>query len=110
MSEMEALIQEGVEKFKKAIAENPAYKKELQGWKRRVLIDAGEEKYHFLVEDGEIKEMGTGEIEADITVTAEPEIFIGLLKKEISPMKAIAKKQLKINASLSDMLKLRKFF
>ena len=36
--------------------------------------------------------------------------IIGILDGEISPMKAYAKKQIKLKASLTDLIKMRKFF
>jgi len=111
MTELEEKLLGAVEKFKAKIAEKPDYKKELEGWKRSVLIDSGEEKYHFLIEDAQVKDFQAGPMEmADIKIFSDNQTLIGLLDGEISPMKAYAKKQLQLKASLSDVLKIRKFF
>ena len=110
-SELKTLLDGLVEKYENTLRDNPEYRKELEGLKRTVLIDAGEEKYHFTLENGELKDYGEGDLEgADITISAPPEVFIALIKGELSPMRAMAKKMVHIKASLSDLLRFRKFF
>ncbi|MCK4718822.1 MAG: SCP2 sterol-binding domain-containing protein [Thermoplasmata archaeon] len=111
MTELEEKILTAIEKFRMKIDEKPEYKEELMGWTRMVLIDAGEEKYHFIVDNAEVKGFGAGDAEeAEIAIIADASTMIELLNGDISPMKAYAKKQIKLKAAISDVLKIRKFF
>ena len=47
---------------------------------------------------------------ADLVVTANSEILIGLINREISPIKAYMSGDLKVKASLTDMLLLKRLF
>ncbi|MDG6219860.1 MAG: SCP2 sterol-binding domain-containing protein [Candidatus Thermoplasmatota archaeon] len=111
MTELEDKLLAAINKYRKKIEEKPEYKEELAGWTRTVLVDAGEEKYHFTIDNAEVKDFAHGPMdEAEIKLISDAPILIGLLDGEISPMKAYAKKQIKIKASLSDLMKIRKFF
>ena len=54
--------------------------------------------------------VSTENTEADLVVTANAKTFIGLISKEISPIKAYMSGDLKVKASLTDMLLLKKLF
>ncbi len=47
---------------------------------------------------------------ADLVVTADSEVLIGLINREISPIKAYMTGELKVKASLTDMLLLKRLF
>lgn len=111
MTELEEKLLAAIDKFKTKIEEKPEYKAELEGWTRSVLIDAGDEKYNFSIDNAEVKDFQAGDMEgADIALVSDTKTFIGLLDGEISPMKAYAKKQIQLKAPLADLLKMRKFF
>ena len=52
----------------------------------------------------------TEENSADLVVTASAEILEALISKTMSPIKAYMKGDLKVKASLTDMLLLKKLF
>ena len=52
----------------------------------------------------------TDETGADLTVTASSEILGALISKTMSPIKAYMKGDLKVKASLTDMLLLKRLF
>ena len=111
MTELEDKLLKAIEKFENKIQEKPDYREELEDWTKTVLIDAGEEKYHFTIDNAVIKDFGHGSSDsADIFVLADNSVLVDILDGTLNPMKAYAKKQIKIKASFSDLLKIRKFF
>ncbi len=112
MGELEDLLNQNIEKFRKKIAEDEKIKKELEGVTRSVNIDViDKEGFSFVLDNGDIKDFKTGKLDgADINVTATEEDFVALFKGELKPMRAWATKRLKVKASLEDILKVRKFF
>ena len=52
----------------------------------------------------------TDNTDADLVVTANSEVLIGLINREISPIKAYMSGDLKVKASLTDMLLLKRLF
>ncbi len=112
MGELEDLLNQNIEKFRKKIAEDEKIKKELEGVTRSVNIDViDKEGFSFVLDNGDIKDFKHGILdETDINVTATEEDFVALFKGELKPMRAWATKRLKIKASLEDILKVRKFF
>ena len=50
------------------------------------------------------------ETSKDLVVTATSEVLIALINKEMSPIKAYMTGELKVKASLTDMLLLKKLF
>ncbi len=52
----------------------------------------------------------TENTDADLVVTANSEVLTGLINREISPIKAYMSGDLKVKASLTDMLLLKRLF
>ena len=52
----------------------------------------------------------TDNTDADLVVTANSEVLIGLINREISPIKAYMSGDLKVKASLTDMLLIKRLF
>ena len=48
--------------------------------------------------------------DADVIVKASADTLLALLKRELSPIKAYTKGELKVKASFRDLLMLKKFF
>lgn len=112
MGELDGLLNEAIEKFRKKIQEDEKIRKELEGTTRTINIFVLEKDgYSFMLDGPEIKDFKAGTIEeADIKITATEEDFVLLFKGELKPMKAWATKRLKVKASLDDLMRLRKFF
>ncbi|MEM2943285.1 MAG: SCP2 sterol-binding domain-containing protein [Methanomassiliicoccales archaeon] len=102
------LLNETVSKFNKKILEDEKLRQELVGIKKRVLIDLGEEKYNFMLENCMISQVIEGEIpEPDITVISDPVTFEGVLTRKIKPMKAWALRKIVFKGSIEDLMHLR---
>lgn len=112
MDELEKLFQGAMEKFTAKIAEDENLKNELAGISRTVNIDVhGLDGLSFTLDNGEIKEFKVGKLdEVDIMISASKEDFIALFNGELKTMKAWATKRLTFEASIEDIMRLRKMF
>lgn len=99
-----------VDRFNRHTARNPGIKSELNGLHRTIAIrltDAGQ--YAVELKDGELTSLRTGPTgHADVTITTDQATFLGLIRKEIGPMKALVTRKLKIDGSLEDKLLFRR--
>lgn len=99
-----------VDRFNRHTEQNPAIRTELAGMSRTIAIrltDAG----HYAVDlkDGVLSGLRTGAPgRADVTITTDEATFLGLVRKEIGPMKALVTRKLAIEGSLEDKLLFRK--
>jgi putative sterol carrier protein len=110
MDELEGYIKNAIEKFKAKIAEDEGLRKELEGITRRVNVDTTDNMgFSFVLDNKEIKDFKRGKLEsAEITLHATTQDFKLLFTGELKPMKAWATKRLKFDASLDDVLRLKK--
>lgn len=105
------MLQGLIERFNERARNDARLREEIAGMDRTIQIEAGEESYHFRLRDGQISDLSRGRApNPDVRVTADRATLLGLLRREIPPMKALATGRLKIKASLEDMLRLRKLF
>ena len=114
MDELEGLLDTAFEKFRVKIEEDKDLKDELADITRSVHVDViDEEGFSFLLENGDVNDFkrGMGAIaEPDIKITATKDDFKALFSGELKPMKAWATKRLKVKASISDLMKIKKMF
>ena len=84
----------------------------IEGKNRTICICVSDgENYASKLEDLRIKDfVKTDNTDADLVVTANSEVLIGLINREISPIKAYMSGDLKVKASLTDMLLLKRLF
>ncbi|MDD4307886.1 MAG: SCP2 sterol-binding domain-containing protein [Thermoplasmata archaeon] len=110
MDELEGYIANAIEKFRKKIAEDKELQKELATEVRHVNVDTTDnEGFSFILDKGEIKNFRRGKHDAaEITLHATTQDFKLLFTGELKPMKAWATKRLKFDASLDDVMKLKK--
>jgi len=110
MDELEGYIRNAIEKFKAKIAEDQKLQAELADITRKVNVDTTDnEGFCFILDKGEIKDFRRGKLEgAEITLHATTQDFKLLFKGELKPMKAWATKRLKFDASLDDIMRLKK--
>ena len=106
------LLDEKVIEFNSRIDDEPQFSKMIEGKNRTICISVtDEENYSTKLEDMRIEDfVSTENLKADLVVTANAKTFIGLIGKEISPIKAYMSGDLKVKASLTDMLLLKKLF
>lgn len=107
-----ATIEEVKEKleFLKGRAQGERFREATEDFNRVVQYDFTDLEYkgYFSIRDGAIDGPHDGEnTSAEIKVEMTSDIFMGLMNKEIDPFTALVKGQLKIKASIWDLMKLK---
>ncbi|MBA3045110.1 MAG: SCP2 sterol-binding domain-containing protein [Candidatus Thermoplasmatota archaeon] len=110
MDELEGHIKNAIEKFKAKIAEDEELRNDLKEVVRNVNVDTTDnEGFSFILDKGEIKDFKRGKLEtAEITLHATTDDFKQLFTGQLKPMKAWATKRLKFDASIDDVMRLKK--
>ena len=106
------LLDEKVIEFNSRIDNEPNFSKMIEGKNRTICICVSDgDTYASKLEDLRIEDfVRTEDITADLVVTANSETLIALIQREMSPIKAYMNGELKVKASLTDMLLLKKLF
>ena len=106
------LLDEKVIEFNSRIDGEPEFSKMIEGKNRTICICVSEgDNYSTKLEAMRIEDfVQTDNTDADLVVTANSEVLTGLINREISPIKAYMSGDLKVKASLTDMLLLKKLF
>ena len=111
--QMQEMLQDLLNKLNERMRTDEKLQKEMEGIERTIMIEVTDGDSYFT----KLKELHTDELQVgridkpDILISANEKTLRGLINKEISPIKAfLVTKQLKLEASLEDKLRLRKFF
>ena len=106
------LLDEKVIEFNSRIDSEPEFSKMIEGKNRTICICiSGGDNFSTKLEDMRIEDfIQNDDAKADLVVTANSEVLIGLINREISPIKAYMTGELKVKASLTDMLLLKRLF
>jgi len=109
---VEQILRDVIDRFNRKVVEDPKLAGELAGLRRTIQVEVTDGgTYHFVLEDSRVGPLQKGGVTSpDIRVSANGETFVKLYKGELRAMKAFATKQIRINASLEDMLRFRKLF
>ena len=110
MDELEGYINAAIEKYKKKIEEDEELKKELADIVRRVNVDTTDnDGFSFILDKGQVLDFKRGNLDgADITIHATTADFKLLFTGELKPMRAWATKRLKFDASIEDVMRVKK--
>ena len=110
MDELEGYIMAAIDKYKAKIEADEELKEDLLTLVRKVSIDTTDnEGFSFILDKGEILDFKRGIIEgAEITIHATTADFKLLFTGELKPMKAWATKRLKFDASIEDVMRVKK--
>jgi len=106
------LLDEKVIEFNSRIDSEPEFSKMIEGKNRTICICiSGGDNFSTKLEDMRIEDfIQNDDAKADLVVTADSDVLIGLINREISPIKAYMTGELKVKASLTDMLLLKRLF
>ena len=106
------LLDEKVIEFNSRIDGEPEFSKMIEGKNRTICICVSDgDNYSTKLESMRIEDfVKTENTDADLVVTANSEVLIGLINREISPIKAYMSGDLKVKATLTDMLLLKRLF
>ncbi len=104
-------LSELVHKFNNKVNRDEKLSEALDGIRKAINLEFGEELYSFRIEDGKAHSLKDGLIDdPDVTIAADLETIKGLLDKSIRPMKAFAQRKLRVVGEIEDLLRLRKLF
>jgi putative sterol carrier protein len=110
---MQDLLNEQLAKFNERMKTDEKLQKEMEGIERKIQIEVTDGGTYFtILKDKHVDEIKEGTVEnPEIVISADEATIRGLINKEINPIKAfLITKKLKVQASLEDKLRLRKFF
>ena len=112
MTDVSKLLNNKVLEFNSKIKDEPGTAKMIEGKNRTICISISDgDNYYSRLENLRLGDFSTTEdTSADLNVTASSEILEALISKTMSPIKAYMKGDLKVKASLMDMLLLKKLF
>lgn len=111
--QMQEMLQDLLNKLNERMRTDEKLQKEMEGIERTIMIEVTDgDSYFTKLKELHADELQVGRIDKpDILISANEKTLRGLINKEISPIKAfLVTKQLKLEASLEDKLRLRKFF
>ena len=112
MTDVSKLLNDKVLEFNSKIKDDQSMAKMIEGKNRTICISVSDgDNYYSRLENLRLGDFSTTEdTSADLNVTASSEILEALISKTMSPIKAYMKGDLKVKASLMDMLLLKKLF
>jgi putative sterol carrier protein len=99
-----------VDRFNRHADRNPAVREELNGLVRTIAVHLTDEgNYAVDLREGHLQNLRSGLAPgADLTITTDEATFLGLVRKDIGPMKALVTRKLSIDGSLEDKLLFRR--
>ena len=109
---IEKVLAEVIAKFNDKAATDEKLQSELAGISRTILLKLDDGRsFHFSLSDGKASDLRVGDIkDPDICLESDENTILALYRREMRVMKALALKKLRVDSSLEDMLRLRKFF
>ncbi len=112
MTDVNKLLNDKVIEFNSRIKDEPTMSKMIEGKTRTICICVTDgDNYCSKLDDMKLDSFErTEDSGADLAVTASSEILEALINRTLSPVKAYMKGDLKVKASLTDMLLLKKLF
>jgi len=110
VEEEKETLEKLVQKFRKKIDEDDSLKEDIKDFERDIQVDFDSgNQYNMSLEEAEISEIREGPIEgSDITLATDVGTLDDLLEGEVGAMQAYASNKIKVDASLTDMLKFKK--
>ena len=112
MNNIKKILDEKVSEFNRRIKDEPKCSGVIEGKERSICISVSDgENYISNLKDMQLDPFVESEdTNKDLVVTATSDVLVALINKEMSPIKAYMTGDLKVKASLTDMLLLKKLF
>tara|TARA_X000001036_G_scaffold438647_1_gene487054 strand:- start:786 stop:1124 length:339 start_codon:yes stop_codon:yes gene_type:complete len=112
MSNIKKILEEKVSEFNSRIKDEPKFSGVIEGKERSICISVSDgENYTTNLKDMHLEPfLESDNTDKDLVVTATSDVLLALISKEMSPIKAYMTGELKVKASLTDMLLLKKLF
>ena len=109
---IEDILTDIINQFNGKIITDEKLRSELTGVARSLVLrlDDGR-KFNFHLADCKVSNFVVGDLDnPDIAIESDEATLEALYKKELRPMKAFALRKIRINSSMDDLLRFRKFF
>ena len=112
MNNIKKILEEKVSEFNRRIKDEPKFYGVIEGNERSICVSVSDgENYISNLKDMQLDPFVESEdTNKDLVVTATSDVLVALINKEMSPIKAYMTGDLKVKASLTDMLLLKKLF
>lgn len=105
-------LEKSVARFNERAKTDPKFQETLKDMERKIQLDvAGDGTYHFHLKDYHIDGVRDGPAQApQVVVTTDKDTLLGIFNGEVSAMRAYLTKKIKFQATLMDLLVLKKLF
>jgi len=112
MSNIKQVLEKKVSEFNTRVKDEPKFSNVIEGKERSICICVSDgDNYITNLKDMHLDAfIVSKDTDKDLVVTASSEVLLALINKEMSPIKAYMTGELKVKASLTDMLLLKKLF
>tara|TARA_B100000029_G_C16848612_1_gene694640 strand:- start:87 stop:425 length:339 start_codon:yes stop_codon:yes gene_type:complete len=112
MSTIKQVLEKKVSEFNTKIKDEPKFSNVIEGKERSICICVSNgDNYITNLKNMHLETfIESNDTEKDLVITASSEVLLALINKEMSPIKAYMTGDLKVKASLTDMLLLKKLF
>jgi putative sterol carrier protein len=109
---IEDILNDTINRFNGKVATDEKLRSDLTGISRSIVLrlDDGR-RFNFQLSDCHVGKPNIGDLDKpDISIESDEATLEALYKKELRPMKAFAMRKIRIDSSVEDLLRLRKFF
>ena len=112
VTEVRPQLVKSVEKFNERAKSDPKFQETLKDMERKILLEVtGDATYHFHLKDNHIDGVRDGPVaQPQVTVTVDKDTLLAIFNGEQSAMRAYMSRKLKFQATLMDLLVLKKLF
>lgn len=112
ITEVRPQLVKSVEKFNERAKTDEKFQETLKDMERKILLDVtGDATYHFHLKNYHIDGVKDGPIASpEVTVTVDKDTLLAIFNGETSAMRAYMSRKLKFQATLMDLLVLKKLF
>ena len=112
MSNIKQVLEKKVSEFNTKVKDEPKFSNVIEGKERSICICVSDgDNYVTNLKNMHLDDfIESKDTNKDLVITASSEVLLALINKEMSPIKAYMTGELKVKASLTDMLLLKKLF
>jgi len=112
ITEVRPQLLKSVAQFNERAKTDPKFQETLRDMERKIQLDvAGDATYNFHLKDYRIDGVKDGPaVNPQVVVTTDKETLLGIFNGEVSAMRAYLTKKIKFQATLMDLLVLKKLF
>ena len=112
ITDVRSQLHKSVAQFNERAKTDAKFQETLRDMERHIQLDvAGDATYNFHLKDNRIDGVKDGPVQnPEVVVTTDKETLLGIFNGEVSAMRAYLTKKIKFQATLMDLLVLKKLF